>query len=229
MKTIGVLGGLGPQATMDLEARIHEASQRLIPQQANTGYPPMLVYYFRHAPILFDEAGEPIIPFQPDPRLLQAAKAIGDVADFLVISANGPHAFADQIQQAAGCELLSMIEETLAEVQRRRWQKVGALALGAPRIYTGPLQELGLAHESLSEDSRAKLDAAILALMAGQEDASDRAAALEAVETLRKRDVDGIILGCTEIPLLLEEHSDAPDLINPARLLAEAAVKYAMG
>jgi aspartate/glutamate racemase len=45
MKTIGVLGGLGPQATMDFEVRLHRESQRLIPPQMNGGYPPMVVHY----------------------------------------------------------------------------------------------------------------------------------------------------------------------------------------
>jgi aspartate/glutamate racemase len=40
--------------------------------------------------------------------------------------------------------------------------------------------------------------------------------------------VDGIILGCTEIPLLLRENGDEPDLVNPAQLLAEATVKHAL-
>ena len=52
MKTIGVLGGLGPQATMDFEERIHTVSQQLIPQHGNSGYPPMVVYYYRH-PLFF--------------------------------------------------------------------------------------------------------------------------------------------------------------------------------
>ena len=47
MKTIGVLGGLGPQATMDFEARVHAVSRRLIPGRGNGGYPPMVVYYHR--------------------------------------------------------------------------------------------------------------------------------------------------------------------------------------
>ncbi len=37
MKTIGVLGGIGPQATMDFEARVHRVAQRLIPQRLNGG------------------------------------------------------------------------------------------------------------------------------------------------------------------------------------------------
>jgi aspartate/glutamate racemase len=40
--------------------------------------------------------------------------------------------------------------------------------------------------------------------------------------------VDGVVLGCTEIPLLLGEAGDAGDLINPLALLAEATVRYAV-
>jgi aspartate/glutamate racemase len=50
LKTIGVLGGLGPQVTMDFEARVHRVAQRLIPPHGNGGYPPMVVYYDRHPP-----------------------------------------------------------------------------------------------------------------------------------------------------------------------------------
>ena len=50
MKTIGVLGGLGPQATMDFEARVHRVAQRLSRRSYNGGYPPMVVYYFRQPP-----------------------------------------------------------------------------------------------------------------------------------------------------------------------------------
>ena len=46
MKTIGILGGLGPQATMDLEMHIHNISQQLIPKEKNSGYPPMVVQYY---------------------------------------------------------------------------------------------------------------------------------------------------------------------------------------
>jgi aspartate racemase len=44
----------------------------------------------------------------------------------------------------------------------------------------------------------------------------------------RARGVDGVILGCTEIPLLLRESADAADLINPAQLLSEATVRDAL-
>ena len=42
MKRIGVLGGMSPQATMDLESRVHHVSQRIVPQDWNAGHPPMV-------------------------------------------------------------------------------------------------------------------------------------------------------------------------------------------
>ncbi|HEX6385042.1 MAG TPA: aspartate/glutamate racemase family protein, partial [Anaerolineae bacterium] len=70
--------------------------------------------------------------------------------------------------------------------------------------------------------------AAVLAVMEGSEDDASVATAHNAVANLRAAGVDGIILGCTEIPLLLRANLDAADLINPAQLLAEAAVRYAI-
>jgi hypothetical protein len=54
-------------------------------------------------------------------------------------------------------------------------------------------------------------------------------AARAAMYDLPARAVDAVILGCTEIPLLLGDESDAPDLLNPAALLAEAVVRFSIG
>jgi aspartate racemase len=228
MKTIGVLGGLGPQATMDFEARIHRVAHRLIPQRGNSGYPPMVVLYYRHAPVLLADHGAPLLPIQPDPRLFEAAKQLGGLVDFLVITANGPHMFQEQIERASGCKVLSMIDVTLADARQRQWKKVGVLGLGDPMVYTGLLTQLGIGFETIGIDLRARLDESILKSMEGRDNPESTSIAREAVAVLRTLDVDGIILGCTEIPLLLHEYADEPDLINPAQLLAEAAVRYAM-
>ena len=228
MKTIGVIGGIGPQATMDFEARVHRVSQRLIPQKENSGYPPMIVYYFRHAPVIQDDRGRPKIPHQPDLRLLEVAKHLGALADFLVITANSPHEFHAQIEEAAGCMVYSMIDLALAAVQEKKWQKIGVLGLGPPVVYLDPLARMGIACDTVSGVLRAALDSGIFALMAGQEDEQSTQAALDAVEFLRGKNVDGILLGCSELPLLLGDHARAPDLLDPGALLAEAAVRYAM-
>jgi aspartate racemase len=121
-----------------------------------------------------------------------------------------------------------MIDATLTEVRRRTWTRVGVLGLGDPVLYTRPLGQLGIACETLGPESRAALEKAIPRLMEGRADAESAEAARQAVATLRARAVDGVILGCTEIPLLLRELAHEVDLINPAQLLAEAAVRAAV-
>jgi aspartate racemase len=228
MKTIGVLGGLGPQATMDFEVRVHRVAQRLLPPNRNGHYPPMVVYYCRHPPILLTDAGGPQLPFRPDPRLLEAAKRLGGLADFLVIPSNGAHVVRAEVEQASGRKVLSMIEATLEEVRRRGWKRVGVVGLGEPVVYTRPLGQLGIACEVVDAEMQAPLDSAIFRLMEGREDVGSTATARRAVGSLRARGVDGVILGCTEIPLLLREAADEADLVNPAQLLAEAAVRAAV-
>ena len=228
MKTIGVLGGIGPQATMEFEARIHREARNLIPPHRNSGYPPMVVSYFRALPMRLGPDGAPAVPLQVNPGLLEAARRLGTLADFIVITSNFTHLFLREIEAAAGRPVLSMIAMTLDEVRRRGWRRVGVLGFGDPQVYTRPLTEEGRACETLDPAFRARLDQAIYALSEGRGDDASTACAREAVDALRARGVEGVILGCTEIPLLLRLPDLPPDLIDPAGLLAVAAVRHAL-
>lgn len=229
MKRIGVLGGMSAQATIDFEARVHRWAQQLVPQSWNHGYPPMIVWYHRRLPIRVDDAGQPIFPRQVDPHLVDAAAWLGRAADFLVIPCNTAHIGLKEITAAAGCPVLSMIDVTLDDVARRACARVGVLGFGgALPFYLDPLRQRAVDCETIDAALQAPLDAAIRAVMEGRDGAADAAAAHAAIDTLRARAVDGIVLGCTEIPLLLRDGATAYDLINPAALLAEAAVRLAM-
>jgi len=226
VQTIGVLGGLGPQATMDFEARVHRVAERLIAPSGNRGYPPMVVYYCRFVP---HAALEPGSPLRPHPDLLDAAAELGRVADFIVVTSNFVHLFHAELEQAAGCGLLSMVDLALDEVARRAWRNVGVLGFGEPRVYTRRLPAMNVRSETVDGSLRARLDAAIDQVMEGRAGRDAVDAARDALDTLRLREVDGIVLGCTEIALLLGDAAkNAPELIDPLQLLAEAAVEHAL-
>jgi aspartate racemase len=229
VKRMGVLGGISAQATIDFEARVHRVSQRLVPQMWNSGYPPMVVWYHRRLPIRVGDDGTPLVPRQVDPELVEAAAWLGRAADFLVIPCNTAHIGLDEIREAAGCPVLSMIDVTLDDVVRRGCTRVGVLGFSAASpLYLDPLRRRGIHCETIEAAAQARLDAGIRALMEGGDGKDETEAALAVVSGLRARAADGILLGCTEIPLLLRDDSEAGDLINPAALLAEAAVRFAM-
>jgi aspartate racemase len=229
MKRIGVLGGVSPQATMDFEARVHRVAQRMIPQDWNRGYPPMVVWYHRRLPVRVGDDERPVVPMEVDPQLVEAAGWLGKVADFIVIPCNSAHLGVRAISAAAGCPVLSMIDVTLDEITRRGWTRPGVIGFnGPPRVYLDPLEQRGLRCATIDADLQVGLDGGIRAVAEGRESPADRASARAAVGALRATGVDGVVLGCTEIPLLLGEAGDAGDLVNPLALLAEATVRFAI-
>ena len=229
MKTIGILGGIGPQATMELEARIHRVAQRRLPQHANEGYPPLVTVFMRHAPVRVDEERLPIEPRQADPRLFEAARRLGEWADVIVVPSNTPHQFLDRLREAAGVEILNMIQITLDEVLRRGVQPVGVMGIGRVHVYLEPLRERSIPVLFPDDEIQGRLDRAILRLMEGAEGDDERSVAAAALAQLRERGAGQIVLGCSEIPLLLGPAADAEDLVDPVQLLAEAAVEAAIG
>ena len=228
MKTIGILGGIGPQATMSFESQFHNAAKQVLPPLFNSGYPPMVVYYHRFAPIVINEDLTPVLPMQPDPRLLDAAKNLGSMADFLVITSNGIHNLQKDIEQASGRKVLSMIDITLEEVKKRKWKKVGVIGYRNALVYTNRLKEMGIAFEIISTEQQEKIDATVKKVMESRDDMDDRLLMMEVIGSLKAKNVDGIIPGCTELPLLLTATTQDENILNPSRLLAEAAVKYSL-
>ena len=145
-----------------------------------------------------------------------------------MITANGPHVFQGQIEEAAGRPVLSIIDLTVAEVQRRGWRRVGVIGMGGPHAYVIPLGRLGIAVESIPPDLQEQLDRSILAVQQGDSCPSARMVGREAIAALRRQEVDGIVLGCTELPFLFDYDVADPSVIDPMHLLAEAAVREAM-
>lgn len=190
----------------------------------------MVVYHHRRPPIVVHDDFSPVIPMRADPELLDAARWLATRADFLVVTSNGAHELQAEIEAASGRPLESMIEATLDEVRRRGWRRVGVLAFfdsNAP-VYTRRLREHGIAWEAIDATLQTRLNEAIFRCMEGRDDEHSRAAARDAIAALRNRGVDGIVPGCTEIPLLLGEDAQAPDLVDPSALLAEAAVRRSL-
>jgi len=170
----------------------------------------------------------PTLPPRPSAALLSVAADLGRTADFVVVTSNFLHVFQAEIEAAAGCELLSMVDLALAEVGRRGWERVGVLGFGDPVVYTDRLRAAGTDCETIAGERRARLDVAIRNVMEGRVYAASVDAAEEALRELRSRRIDGTILACTEIPILLSHPATDTDLLDPLPLLAEATVRHAL-
>lgn len=227
MRTVGVIGGMGPAATLDFVARVRRLTPagkdqdhlRLIVDD-NPGLPD------RNAAI----AGTGPSPGPALARTAQGLEAAG--AEVLVMPCNTAHAFEADVRRGSRLPFLSIVEATIdATLAVTDAARVGLLAttgcLGAG-LYQRAFAARGVRTVALEGEDLTRFMRLIYAVKAG--DAREAAHGLAELATeLVAQGAEAIVAACTEVPLVLRpEAVDAP-LIDSTECLAIRTVTYARG
>ena len=154
-------------------------------------------------------------------------------ADFVVICTNTMHRMADQVQAAIGLPLLHIADPTAERIRSAGLRKVGLLGTAFTMehdFYKGRLVDRhGLDVLVPGEDDRALVHRVIYEeLVLGRAEPSSRQAYREVIAGLVERGAEAVILGCTEIMLLVRPEDSAVPLFDTTALHAEAAVDLAV-
>ena len=222
-RTIGVLGGMGPDATVDFMAKVVQATRA----QKDQDHLRMLVDNNPHVPnrqAALLRGGE-----DPGPALADMARGLAAAgADFLVMPCNTAHAFKDAIVEAVDIPLVSIIDVTVEACGDA--PAVGVLATDgciASGVFQDALAGRGI-DTLLPDDAQLQeLMRLITRIKAGDRAADVAAEMLVLANALAARGAEAIIAGCTEIPLVLEPDMLDVPLVSSTDVLAEAAVATA--
>ena len=216
MKILGVLGGMGPAATLAFLARV----QALTPARGDED----------HVRVVMDM--NPQVPnrhSQPE----AAGRALGEMAvrlrdagaEVLAMPCNTAHAHAAAIR-AAGLPFIDMVAETAKAAKAGGARRIGVLATpGGEALYAEGLAAEGVETVRLSEADRARFMTVVFGVKAGDVGAEQRAAMRELAGALIAAGAQGIIGGCTEVPLLLDAADVAVPLTDSAEVLAKVCVQ----
>lgn len=219
---LGILGGMGPAATVDLYAKVVRAT----PARRDQEHLTVCVWADPSVP----DRTQALLGQGPDPtpaltRGLRRLEQMG--ASLVVVACNTAHAFLPAAAQGVGVRLLDMVEETSTEVAGRLGPGgvVGLLATSgtlAAGLYRDALARRGLRLLVPSPREQAdEVQAAIAAVKAGDV-AAAVPALLRAATRLRERGAAVVVAGCTEISAVLPP---ADDVVDPAAVVAQAAVR----
>ena len=228
-KTVGVLGGMGPEATVDFMAKVIA----LTDADSDQDHVRMLVDHNPHVPnrqdaILGD--GEDPCPVLAD----MAADLEASGADFLVIPCNTAYVYQGAILAATHIPLISIIGVSIAAAQERvpNVERIGVLATDGclqAGIYQAALEAAGLAAELPTAEELRELMSLVNSIKAGKQTDATRGAMAGLAEALVSRGAGAIIAGCTEIPLVLGEDAVSVPLISSTDALAAITVELATG
>jgi len=229
-KTIGIIGGMGPAATVDLFQKIITLTPARSDQDHlhilidnNTGIPDRAAY-------LRGEGPSPVPSMQETARRLERMGA-----DFLVMPCNTAHVYLDEIQRAVWIPILNMMEETTQEIIRRYpdMKTIGLLATETTvnnRLYHEQMEERGLELIVPDKEHQQLVTRAIYepeGIKAGYYE-KPKKWLTQAANHLVSQGAEGIILGCTEIPLVISESDCEVPIFDATALLAKRAIRFAL-
>lgn len=222
---VGVLGGMGPLATLDFLHKVLAAT----PAQRDQDHVPMIVSSIPQVPdrtAAFRGEGESPVPALRACGERLAAAGVG----LVVLPCNTAHLWFDVLQSALQLPMLHLADTALAELARRApGARVGLLATDATLasgLYLNRPQARST-HWVLptAVEMVEWVMPGIAAVKAGTP-ALGRELLLQAAQALQRRGADALLLGCTELPLVLDEASLGLPVIDATDALARAVVAW---
>ncbi|MBA3061777.1 MAG: amino acid racemase [Atribacteria sp.] len=226
-KIIGILGGMGPEATIDLFYKII----KFTPAEKDQDHLRIIIDNNPKIPdrtaAILGKGEDPLPALQETAQNLEKAGA-----DFIVIPCNTAHYFLSSIQESVNIPVLNIIEETAKETKKRipQIKKVGLLAsIGVYKsgIYHQYFKKFNIEVISPQEKDKEEIMRVIYTIKAGDLSKRVKKNILKTTQKLIDKGAEAIIAGCTEIPLILKEGDVSVPLIDPTQILARIAVQKA--
>jgi len=224
-KIMGILGGMGPEATIDLFYKII----KFTPAEKDQDHLRIIIDNNPKIPdrtaAILGKGEDPLPALQESARKLEKAGA-----DFIIIPCNTAHYFLPLIRESVKIPILNMIEETAKETQKKfsLIQKVGLLAsigIYKTEIYHQHFKKFNIEVISPEEKDKEEVMKAIYAVKAGDLSEGIKRNIIKIAQKLIDKGAEVIIAGCTEIPLILKEGDVSVPLIDPTQVLAKVAVQ----
>ena len=165
--------------------------------------------------------------------MLSSARKLSDIGvQFAICPDNTIHQAYDLVVKQSPIPWLHIAEAVAQEAETRGFVRLGIIGtqyLMAGPVYSETLHKFGIACEIPDEDEREMIDAVIFKeLVNGVFREETRLYFNAAILRLKNRDCDAVVLGCTEIPLLVDPHDCPLPTLDSTRLLARAALREAL-
>jgi len=228
MKKIGIIGGMSAYSTIDYYRLIIDEYKKI---QAGIMCPELVIDSLNHGKI-----AKLITANQWDKvlnELLYSAKNLMKAkAEVIIIAANTPHIVFNKLVKKVKVPMISIMEGTGKAIQDKKLTKIGLLGTKNTMdadYYSKTMNKMGIELIVPEEEDKILIDGIIkkeLRLNIITEESKRKY--IQIMDKLREAGAEGIILGCTEIPMLIKEKDYSLPLFDTTYLHAKAVLDYAL-
>lgn len=220
-RPIVILGGMGPQASSTLYRMLIDKASSDYGVEHNEDYPHIIVQSLAVPDFISDRArqAEAIEHMQQGVALARKSDPIA-----VGMACNTAHLFVDEIQIAEDLPFASLIDVVADTVQSEGIKKVGLMASPTTidtSLYKDALNKRGIDVLVPSEPEQKKTEDVIRAVIAGKSGAREAAELTKISNNLVARGAEGVILGCTELPLAFDHLVAKAPVFDCLELLAD--------
>jgi len=226
MKVLGMIGGVGPESTIDYY-RLIQAEYRK--RKADGSYPKIIINSVNLQEMIHLLEANDLAALTR--RIVEEiGKLARAEAEYGLLSSNTPHLVFDEVQKQSSIPLISIVEATCREAKARGLRKLGLFGSGftmRARFYPDVFAREGIAIVMPESDEQSYIHRKYMdELVKGTFLPETRAALLHIVEQMKARDgIDSLILGGTELPLILRDTEECGiPFLDTTRIHVNAAV-----
>ncbi len=228
MKITGMIGGAGWPSTLEYYRIINQETNRRL---GGLNSAKIILSSFNYGEIDLlnkkeDHAGVYELVLDAAQRLKKAS------VDFLIICANTMHQYVDALEQETGLKIVHIADATAKEIKKNNITTIGLLGTRFTMemdFYKKRFNQFGIETLVPEKQDRDFIHAAIMnELLKEQFKADTKNRFLKIIDELENRKAEGIVLGCTEIPLLINQDDVELPVFNTLEIHAKAAVEFAL-
>lgn len=227
-KTVGIIGGMGPAATLDLFNKILKAT----PAKRDQDHIHIIIDNFPQIPdrtaFLLGKGENPLPYILKSVRTLERANV-----DVLCMPCNTAHYFVEDIRKATPLPFIGIIESTLNEIRSRfkNSKNIGLLATDGTiigRVYHNIFEVELYRIITPIEEKQNEVMKIVYSIKAGHMEENVQTLE-EIIEYMKFLGSELVVLGCTELPILLKYFKPSIPVIDATSCLAKEIVKFATG
>lgn len=220
---------MGPSASADLYLRIIKYSQQEYNAVQDSDYPPVIIVSLAMSG--FDETGI-VDGILVKNQLVDGVKKLeASGADFIIIACNTVHIFYEQMQSAIKIPILNIVEEAKKRILESGFKKVGLFSSESTNrlgLYQNNFKQSEIEIVSADDNQQKLLNNVIENVMGGKQGVEDIKILKDISAEYSKQGAEAIVMGCTEIPLAINQSQINKKLFDSTQILAESAVDFSL-
>lgn len=226
-KTIGIIGGMGPEGTADLYMKIIKYYQINFGAKYDKDFPEIFINSIPIPDVVESLENEKITLSM----LITATKKLQNVGcNFIVIACNTIQFLLKLLQREVKIPILGIATTTAQYLMNKNICKIGILATSTTitkQVYNQELREKGITLIKPDNQEQLMLTEVIMNQLAGKTSRLDKGKLIKIIVSMKKRGAEAVLIACTDLPMIVNQINTDIKLIDCTQIYADEAARFA--